>query len=138
MRTLYRKSLGAYIRLLRLFEAHLKEYHKLFDNEYYKIHYIVQRERFTNDAHIKVIFTILRAPFWKLMIGEKDNIKIILENYCRYFSVTDITIVRALNLKNKDKDISSSLYQYQPIEERVTFDIFMYETEWLQITIEND
>ncbi len=91
------------------------------------IHYIVQRERYSNDAHIKLTFTILRAEFWKLLIGETENIKTILENYCRYFSVTDITIVRALSLKNKEKDKNSFLYQNLPIEERVSFDIFMHE-----------
>lgn len=128
MHPLQRKSLASYIRLLRLFETHLKDYHSVFDNDYYKIQYIIQRERYSNDAYIKVIFTILRNPFWKLLVGENENVKVLLENYSRYFSVTDITIVRPLSLKHGKREKKSVFFQIQPIEERVTFDLFMHES----------
>lgn len=133
MHPLHRKRLASYIRLLRLFETHLKEYHTVFDNDYYKIYYIIQRERYTNDAYVKIIFTILRNPFWKLLVGETENVKVLLENYSRYFSVTDITIVRPLSLKYGKREQKSVLFQIQPIEQRVTFDLFMHESRWRAI-----
>jgi hypothetical protein len=128
-----RKSLEGYIRLFSLFEKHLKEYHKVFDNDFYKITYIVQRERYSNDARIKVILTILRQPLWVLLISESQNLKSLLENYSRYFSVTDITIVRPFNLKPSKKLIKKPLFQPQTIEERVSFELFIKDSEWRPI-----
>ena len=88
---------------------------------------MIQRNRHTNDAEIKLIFIIIRFPFWKLLIGENDNIKTILGNCCRYFSVTDITIVRTMKLQNRGNNKSCLFKQIQPIEERVSFDLFMTE-----------
>ena len=135
MRHMQRRRLESYIKLLRLFESHLKVYHKLFNNDFYTVNYIIQRERYTNEVHVKLIFTILRAPFWKLVIGEQENIRNILENYCRYFSVTDITIVRALILQNKDEAKKSSIFQKLPLEDRVSFDLNAHEGTWRPINL---
>jgi hypothetical protein len=135
MRHMQRRRLESYIKLLRLFESHLKVYHKLFNNDFYTVNYIIQRERYTNEVNVKLIFTILRAPFWKLVIGEQENIRNILENYCRYFSVTDITIVRALILQNKDEAKKSSIFQKLPLEDRVSFDLNAHEETWRPINL---
>ena len=138
MRHMQRRRLESYIRLLRLFEIHLKEYHNLFNNDFYKIFYIIQRNRHTNNAEIKLIFTIIRFPFWKLLIGETDNIKTILENCCRYFSVTDITIVRTMSFQNRGINKSCLLKQMQPIDERVSFDLFMTEKKGFEIQVDDN
>ncbi len=135
MRHMQRRRLESYVKLLRLFESHLKVYHKLFNNDFYTVNYIIQRERYTNEVNVKLIFTILRAPFWKLVIGEQENIRNILENYCRYFSVTDITIVRALILQNKDEAKKSSIFQKLPLEDRVSFDLNAHEETWRPINL---
>lgn len=135
MRHMQRRRLESYIKLIRLFESHLKVYHKLFNNDFYTVNYIIQRERYTNEVNIKLIFTILRAPFWKLVIGEQENIRHILENYCRYFSVTDITIVRALILQNKEEAKKSSIFKKLPLEDRVSFDLNAHEETWRPLNL---
>jgi hypothetical protein len=133
MKPFQRKRMGGYIRLLRLFEAHLKKYHKVFDNDYYKLNYIIQRERYTNDAQLKITLTILEKPFWVQLSNESENLKQILENYCRYFCVSDITIVRPFILSNESKKKNPIIFQSQSIEERVSFDLFVNESIWREI-----
>jgi hypothetical protein len=133
MKPFQRKRMGGYIRLLRLFETHLKEYHKVFNNDYYKLNYIIQREIHTNDAQLKITLTILAKPFWGHLSNESENLKQILENYCRYFCVSDITIVRPFFLSNESKKKSPILFQPQSIEERVSFDLFVNEVIWREI-----
>ena len=133
MKPNYRKSLEGYIRLLKIFERELKVYHRVFANNCYKINYIIKRERYTNDVEIRIVLTILRQSLWKYLIDEPENLKKILENYCAYFSVTDITIVRPVFFQNRHTITQTSIFIIPPIEERVSFDLFMYESTWRAI-----
>lgn len=123
--------MGGYIRLLRLFETHLREYHKVFDNDYYKISYIIQRERCTDDAEVKITLTILEKTIWMNLSNESDNLKQMLESYSMYFSVSDITIVRPYLLKQGANE--KNPHQIPPIEERVSFNLYVTEVSWREI-----
>jgi hypothetical protein len=133
MKPSHRKRLESYIRLLRLFEVELKSYHQVFDNDFYKINYIIKRERFSNDAQLKITLTIIKQSLWMFLKNESDSLKGILENYCRYFSVSDITIVRPLLFQTDGKRNKSLHNHIPPIEERVSFDLYMHEPKWVEM-----
>jgi hypothetical protein len=133
MKPNHRKRLESYIRLLRLFEIELKSYHQVFDNEFYKIYYIIKRERYSNDVQVKIVLTVIKQSLWMFLKDETESLKRILENYCRYFSVSDITIVRPLLFQTDGKRSKSLHNHIPPIEERVSFDLYMHEKNWIAI-----
>jgi hypothetical protein len=125
------KSPEAYIRLLNLFERELKKYHTIFDNDSYQINYVLSRKKYTNDCEIKVVFSIQRTSIFRKLIKESQNLKRLLETYCRYFSVSDILIVRPYTQKrgklNGDEIITT------PIEERLSFEMYKEPETWREI-----
>lgn len=127
-----RKKLESYIRLLNLFELELKRYHSIFDNNKYRIDYVIKRERFSNDVEIKLIVTILQFQMWRSFTRDPVDLKRILGNYCSYFSVSDFTIVRPIRLYSQ-RNTPKTLLSIPPIEERVGFDLFIRETRWYTI-----
>ena len=123
MKLYKRKNQESYIKLLVLFETELKMYNKIFDNKNYSLKYIVSRNQFSNSAEIRIIMSIIKKPLWILFVYDPYNLKSILESYCNYFSVKDITIVRPLNFEGSNK-ISTIIIPTPPIEERVSFEFF--------------
>ena len=128
MRLLKRKNHESYVRLLSLFERELKRYHKVFDNEYYLLHYVLSREQFTNDVEIRVTMNIIKKPLWLILIDEPYNLKNLLEQYSRYFSVKDVTIVRPFLLSHTRK--SQNEIVLPKIEERISFEFFRNNLSW--------
>lgn len=119
-----RKKLDSYIKLFTLFERELKLSHKLYDNDYYYFNYIVSREYFSDKAKIKVILTIFRNPLWDIFQGEPYNLRQILESYCRYFSISDITIVKPYNFLIGERKSNPVMSGIAKIEDRVSFECF--------------
>jgi hypothetical protein len=120
MKPFKRKKDEGYTRVLGLFENELKVYHPAFANESYRINYLIRRENHTNQADIKIIFTILDSGFLKKPFSEPNNLKDLLERFCRYFTISEVLIVRPI-LKNttlvrKFKNVSS-------ISERAYFEL---------------
>lgn len=128
MRLLKRKNQESYVRLLSLFERELKRYHKVFDNEYYSLHYVLSREQFTNDVEIRVTMNVIKKPLWLILIDEPYNLKNLLEQYSRYFSVKDVTIVRPFLLSHARK--SQNEIVLPKIEERISFEFFRNNLSW--------
>ena len=128
MRLLKRKNHESYVRLLSLFERELKRYHKVFDNDYYSLNYILSREQFTNDVEIRVTMNVIKKPLWLILIDEPYNLKNLLEQYSRYFSVKDVTIVRPFLLSHARK--SQNEIVLPKIEERISFEFFRNNLSW--------
>ena len=128
MKPLKRKNQESYVRLLSLFERELKRYHKVFDNDYYSLNYILSREQFTNDVEIRVTMNIIKKPLWLILIDEPYNLKNLLEQYSRYFSVKDVTIVRPFLLSHARK--SQNEIVLPKIEERISFEFFRDNLSW--------
>ena len=128
MKPLKRKNQESYVRLLSLFERELKRYHKVFDNEYYSLHYVLRRKQYTNDIEIRVTMNIIKKPLWLILIEEPYNLKNLLEQYSRYFSVKDVTIVRPFLLSHARK--SQNEIVLPKIEERISFEFFRDNLSW--------
>ena len=128
MKPLKRKNQESYLRLLSLFERELKQYHKVFDNEYYSLHYVLRRKQYTNDIEIRVTMNIIKKPLWLILIEEPYNLKNLLEQYSRYFSVKDVTIVRPFLLSHARK--SQNEIVLPKIEERISFEFFRDNLSW--------
>ena len=128
MKPLKRKNQESYVRLLSLFERELKRYHKVFDNEYYSLHYVLRRKQYTNDIEIRVTMNIIKKPLWLILIEEPYNLKNLLEQYSRYFSVKDVTIVRPFLLSHARK--SQNEIVLPKIEERISFEFFRNNLSW--------
>ena len=128
MKPLKRKNQESYVRLLSLFERELKRYHKVFDNEYYSLHYVLRRKQYTNDIEIRVTMNIIKKPLWLILIDEPYNLKNLLEQYSRYFSVKDVTIVRPFLLSHARK--SQNEIVLPKIEERISFEFFRNNLSW--------
>ena len=116
MKLYKRKNQESYIKLLVLFENELKRYHKIFDNENYTLNYLVSRNQCSDSVEIKITMSISKKPLWILFIYDPNILKSILESYCNYFSVKEVTIVRPFNFGGSNIT--------PPIEERVLFEFF--------------
>jgi len=131
MKPYKQKSPEAYIRLLNLFERELKKYHTIFDNDSYQINYVLSRKKYTNDCEIKVVFSIQRTSIFRKLIKESQNLKRLLETYCRYFSVSDILIVRPYTQKRGK--LNGNEIITNPIEERLSFEMYREPETWREI-----
>jgi hypothetical protein len=131
MKPYKQKSPEAYIRLLNLFERELKKYHTIFENNSYQINYVLSRKKYTNDCEIKVVFSIQRTTIFRKLINESQNLKRLLETYCRYFSVSDILIVRPYRQK-RGKSTGDEITTI-PIEERLTIEMYREPEIWREI-----
>jgi hypothetical protein len=129
MKLYKRKNQESYIKLLVLFENELKRYHKIFDNENYTLNYIVSRDQCSDSVELKVTLSISKKPLWILFIYDPNILKSILESYCNYFSVKEVTIVRPFNFGGSNKT-SSDINTAPPIEERVSFEFFRDSRSW--------
>lgn len=134
MKPFSKKCLSSYIKLINLFEKELKVYHNIFLSDYYYLNYTIQREQYTNDINIRIVMVMMRNPIWKDLQNEPDNLKMLLERFCRYFSVTDVSIVRhylsffsprTRNLQNE--------YSVPKLEERINFEVFVKNREYRPI-----
>ena len=121
MKPFKRRSYDAYLRLVSLFEKELKNYHPIFQKDYYSIHYIISREQYTNDSDVTILFKIQRKVLWFELRKEPKNLKEILESYSKYFSITKVIISKPYEF-NKRNDLSRNLIV--PIQERVSFELF--------------
>jgi len=130
MKLYKRKDQESYIKLLLLFEMELKKYNKIFDNENYSLSYIVSRDEFSSSAEIRVTMSITKKPLWIIFIYDPRILKRILESYCNYFTVKDVTLVRPFNFGGSNK-ISTATNPNLPIEERVLFEFFRNSSKWM-------
>jgi len=129
MKPNFQQKLEAYTRILKLFEYELKKYHQLFDNDDYKIEYIVRRDRYSYEIEFILVITIFKVRLWREITRENDKVRKSLENYCRYFSITNYSVVRPLKLKSsRNKEMPP--INIPPLEERVGFDLNMRESRW--------
>jgi hypothetical protein len=129
MKPNFQQKLKSYIRLLKLFEQDLKKYHQLFENDDYKIEYIVRRDRYSNEIEFILVVSIFKVRLWREITRENNTVRKSLENYCRYFSITKYSVVRPLKLKSsRHKELPTT--NIPPIEERVGFDLYMRESRW--------
>lgn len=131
MKPYKRKSPEAYVRLLTLFERELKKYHPVFDGNSYQLNYVISRKKFTNDSEIKVVYSIFKTTIFRGLLKESQNLKRLLENYCRYFSVSEILIVRPYNRKREKS--SEDEISHTPIEERLSFEMYREPEIWREI-----
>ena len=131
MKLYKRKEQESYLKLLLLFETELKRYNKIFDNEYYSLNYIVSRDQFSNSAEIRVTISITKKPLWILFIHDPRILKSLLESYCNYFSIKDLTIVRSFNFGGSNKISTTVAKPNPPIEERVSFEFFKNSSSWM-------
>jgi hypothetical protein len=132
MKSIFQQKLESYVRVLKLFEYELKKYYQVFDNDDYKIEYIVRRDRYSNEIEFILVISILKVRLWREITRENAGVRKSLENYIRYFSITNYSVVRPLKLKSsRIKEMPST--KIPPIEERVGFDLNMRESRWFVV-----
>jgi hypothetical protein len=136
MKPFIRKKVTSYLRILALFERELKNYHPSFSKDDYYLNYILYREpfTFTNDIQIKVMMVLMRRPTWGEMKNDSENLKKNLEKFSRYFSVSDVSVVRQCRtfFSSSGKQ-DTNTHQTTNIEDRVVIQLSMPNERWAPI-----
>ncbi len=115
------KSQEAYLRLVNTFEKELKNYHSIFQKDYYTIHYIVSREQYTNIIEVTILFKIQRKVLWFELRREPRNLKELVESFAKYFSFSKVIIVKPYSFVRHDDKIKNII---PPLQDRVSFELF--------------
>jgi hypothetical protein len=131
MKPYKKKSPESYVRFLKIFERELRNYDEAFDNEFYQLNYTLTRVSHTNMMKIKVVLSVYRNVIWRKLSERGINLKELLESYCFYFNVDEVVVVRPFAIPMGTIRNSSNLSEMSsPIEQRVSFEMFLRESEW--------
>jgi hypothetical protein len=130
-----KKRASHYLKLFRVFEAELKNYHPLFNNNDYNLEYVICLDYFGDDNEIRIIFKMLTSEPMNLLDGEKYNLKGILSNYCSIFSIDNITIVKSFKFGSGGVNSDSKNYVEPELENRVFFEYFRLIDKFYELTI---
>jgi hypothetical protein len=102
------------IRMLSIFEHHLKGYNEYFNNDNYCLTYKVRRSFFSEIEEINVTMILKNNHHFFQSLTKSISTCESLKMYCRYFSIDKIEIVKPYNKKIQSVDLKS----------RITFEIF--------------
>lgn len=119
-----REKRKRYIRLFKLFEEELKNYHDFFVRNHFTIDYIICRDYFGDDDEIKIIFNINVGTKLKVVYQDDFNLKQLLTSYCRYFSIRDVIITKSARAEIEGKNFNPLSVPVPKIQDRVFFEYF--------------
>jgi hypothetical protein len=119
-----KKRASHYLKLFRVFEAELRNYHPIFGNDDYSLEYVICLDYFGDDNEIRIIFKMHTVEPMNLLDGEKYNLKGILRNYCSIFSIDNITVVKSFKFGCYGKPFDKGSYVIPKLEDRVFFEYF--------------
>jgi hypothetical protein len=109
------------IRILRKYEKELPNFHPYFSSPNYSVEYTIRRKRLSGESKMEVLLQINSSSLWSKFFNNPRKFKGIIKDYSKYFSITNVRILRSFKkLKNK-RDALSSLI---PIEERIHLEYF--------------
>jgi len=134
MKPTKKKKLSCYIKLFKMFESELKNYDSIFSNGNYILNYIVCRDYFGGEDEINVIFKIFPSNSETTISGEKFRLKSVLRNYCKYFSVKDVTVIKSLRAEKAGKILATKELTIPNIEDRVYFEYFRLIDKYVAIS----
>jgi hypothetical protein len=121
MKTTINTGKERYYRLFTIFEMGLKSYSKIFEKEDYQITYVISKTLLSKDFEVSVTLSIRKNPLWARYFDEPRNLKILLQSYCNYFSITEIRIVRPF--KRFERNVVTPHISI-PLEDRIFFEFF--------------
>lgn len=124
MNIIFNRGKERYYRLFTIFEMGLKSYSKIFEKEDYILTYVVSKTSLSKDYEVSVTLSISKNPLWGRYFDEPRNLKSLLQSYCNYFSIKDITIVRPF--KRFERNTASSLNTL-PLEDRIFFEFYKHQ-----------
>ena len=117
-----------------MFESELKNYDELFKDDNYILNYIVCRDYFGGEDEIRILFKTLPKPTEGILTGKGYNLKTLLQNYCKYFSIKEVTVLKSLRVEQEGKRYTSSSLVIPKIEDRVYFEYFRMIDKYVEVT----
>ena len=114
-----------YYRLFSIFEKGLMNYSKIFEKEDYILTYVISKSILSKDYEVSVTLSIRKNPLWARYFDEPRNLKTLLQSYCNYFSIKNITIVRPF--KRFERNVATPNIPI-PLEDRIFFEFFKHQS----------
>jgi hypothetical protein len=124
MRIYQNNTIESIFRLLTLYKTEIKKYDKMFDNDDYQLRYVVNKWILNDKVDIKVLLMVQKRSFWNKIVEDPYKVKKTLENYCKYFSLSETSLVRPYSFHCKKSKENSAIFHKLDIKKRVSFEYY--------------
>lgn len=105
----------------------------MFSNNNYSLSYIICRDYFGNEDEIKVVLKIHTGAPMRALNFESYNLKTLLSNYCRFFSIKDIIIMKSARTEIEGNKSDPNSISMPKIQDRVFFEYFRMIDKYTEI-----